>query len=234
MSCHFHPCPCVVTLSLCCSHLSFSSRRTLSLLALLHERLLPDLRQRDWFGHVSGPYYLTIHLFSPCPDLLCESFFSNVSSGVEKLPGATTELELNINDGDEQKPRTIYFQTMDSKNTEEVGSTYELDNKMTVSDSDITFRMGKQMNSMQTYAGASAATLPVIDSFYLHDETYANSNTEYTLLHRDSYENHENAGDASDPEILRENVFETIPWISQFSKFFPFQITGMMGWQKAQ
>ena len=91
---------------------------------------------------------------------------------------------------------------------------------MTITDLDVTFRLGKRMNSTQTHAGASAATLPVIDSFYQHDETYVNSNTEYTLLHRDSYEKHENAGDANDPEILRGTVFETIPWISQFSKFF--------------
>ena len=167
----------------------------------------------------------------------------------EKLSGATTGEELDINDGHDERQRKIYFQpiptkttgiierqdqTVVFKSTEKVGSTYESDNKTMTSDLNVTFRLGKRMNSTQTHAGASAATLPVIDSFYLHDETYVNSNTEYTLLHRDSYENHENAGDASDPEILMENVFATIPWTVQFSKFFLVQITGMMGWQKAQ
>ena len=151
----------------------------------------------------------------------------------EKLPGATTELELNVDDGDEEKPRTIYLRTKDSKNTE-VGSNYEMNNKIMVSDSDITLRMGKQIKSMQTHAGASAATLPATDGSYLHDESYANSNTKYMPLHRNSYENHEDAGDASDPEILRKIVFETIPWTSQFSNCCLFQISGMMGWQKAR
>ena len=152
----------------------------------------------------------------------------------ENLPGATTEKELDINDGDDEKQRTIYFQTVAFKNTEKVGNAYETDKKVTMSDSNFIFRMVKRMNLTQTHAGASAATLPVHDGFYLHDETCINSNTKCTLLHRDSYENHENAGDASDPEILREKVFERIPWISQFSKFLLFHITGMVEWQKAQ
>ena len=137
----------------------------------------------------------------------------------EKLPGATTEQELNINDGDEEKLRTIYFQTVDSQNMVEVESTYELDNKMMVSDSDITFRMGKRMNLTQTHAGASAATLPVTDGSYLHDESYANSNTKYTPLHRNSFENHENAGDASDTEILREKFLKRYHGSVNFQKF---------------
>ena len=125
-------------------------------------------------------------------------------------------------------------QMLELKSTEKVGSIYESDKKMTIPDSDFTCRMEKRMNLTQTHADAAAATLPVLDDIYLHDETYVNNNTKNTLLHRHSYENHENAGDASDPRILREKVFETIPWIVQFSKLFLFQITGMMGWQKAQ
>ena len=87
---------------------------------------------------------------------------------------------------------------------------------------------------MQTHAGASAATLPATDDSYLHDEPYVNSNTKYMPLQRNSCETHEDAGDASDPEILRKIAFETIPWISRFSERCLFQISGMMGWQKAR
>ena len=71
----------------------------------------------------------------------------------------------------------------------------------------------------KVHAGASAATVPLLDGFYLHDEDEANNNTKYTLLHRDSYEKHGHAGDAGDQRILREKVFETKPWVMQFSKF---------------
>ena len=92
---------------------------------------------------------------------------------------------------------------------------------MTISDSDFTFWMEKRMNSTQTRVVASAATLPVLDGFYLHDKTYVNSNTKYTLLHRDSYEKHGHAGDAGDQRILREKVFETKTLGHAIFKIFP-------------
>ena len=92
----------------------------------------------------------------------------------EKLPGATTGEELDINDGHDERQRKIYFQPIPTKNTgtierqdqtvvfkstEKVGSIYESDNKTMTSDLDVTFRLGQRMNSTQTHAGASAATL---------------------------------------------------------------------------
>ena len=151
----------------------------------------------------------------------------------------TTGEELDINDGDDERKRTIYFQPIPTKNTgpfknQDMMMDFKDTEKVGTSTNRTKRWMEKQMNLTQTHAGAPAATLPLLNGFYLHDEAYVNSKTKYKLLHRHSYENQENAGDASDPRILREKVFEKIPWTMQFSKFFLFQITEMMGRQKAQ